>query len=125
MTTDFECILAKDSTWSRAGAWYKTQKEHWLGWLAEYRGPGYYGRKNSHRSAEFVYNHIVCPPMVLWLAEASGIPKPMVAKAAQAALSARSTLAARCNKTDYCLADDRGSDWQARNGTTKDQINAN
>ncbi len=22
--------------------WYKTQQEHWLGWLAEYSGPGAY-----------------------------------------------------------------------------------
>lgn len=30
-------------------AWYDTQKEHWLGWLADYDGPGYYGRQ--HRGA--------------------------------------------------------------------------
>ena len=27
-------------------AWWSTQKEHWLGWLTEYNGPGYYGRSN-------------------------------------------------------------------------------
>jgi hypothetical protein len=26
-------------------AWYRTQKEHWLGWLREYNGPGYYSRQ--------------------------------------------------------------------------------
>lgn len=26
------------------GAWYSSQKEHWLGWLAEYDRPGAYGR---------------------------------------------------------------------------------
>lgn len=35
----------------------------------------YYGRKEKHPSAEFAYNHIICPPMVLWLGEASGVPK--------------------------------------------------
>ena len=29
------------------GKWYKTQKEHWLGWLREYHGPGCYGRQDS------------------------------------------------------------------------------
>jgi hypothetical protein len=59
--------------WATNGVWYRSQKEHWLGWLSEYDGPGYYGRKNPDRSAEFVYNHINCAPMVLWLGEASGI----------------------------------------------------
>jgi hypothetical protein len=88
MTTEFERVLARRGTWNRSRVWYKSQKEHWLGWLSEYGGSGYYGRKDSHRSAEFVYNHIVCSPMVLWLAEASGIPNASVAKARQAALSA-------------------------------------
>ena len=42
-----------------------------IGWLLEYEGSAYYGRKNLHRAAEFIYNHIVCQPMLLWLAEAS------------------------------------------------------
>jgi hypothetical protein len=63
--------------------WYTSppQKEHWLGWLREYDGPGAYSRQNADRSAELVYNHIVCPPMVLWLGEASGVPKSKVAEA--------------------------------------------
>lgn len=75
ITTRFERILAGRGTWNSGRAWYTSQKEHWLGWLAEYHGPGYYGRKNSDRSAEVIYNHIACPPMALWLAEASGIPE--------------------------------------------------
>ena len=49
----------------RRPPWYRSQKEHWLGWLREYDGPGYFGRRDWGRSAEFVYNHVVCPPMVL------------------------------------------------------------
>jgi hypothetical protein len=64
-------------------------KHHWLGWLKGYKGPGHYNRKNCHRSAEFVYNHINCPPMVLWLAEASGVPRATIAKAKHAALSVK------------------------------------
>jgi len=60
--------LERDMARRRASGnpvWYQSQKEHWRGWLAEYHGPGYYGRKNSRRTAEFVYNHINCAPMVL------------------------------------------------------------
>jgi len=52
--------------------WYTTQKEHWLGWLHEYDGPGAYGRiPGKQRDAKFAYNHIVEPKMLLWLIEAS------------------------------------------------------
>jgi hypothetical protein len=63
----------------RRPPWYRSQKEHWLGWLREYDGPGYYGRRDWGRSAEFV----------LWLGEAAGIPSRVVAAAAEAALAAR------------------------------------
>ena len=95
ITASFERILARRGIWSNSSVWYSTQKDHWLGWLSEYGGPGYYGRKNSRRSAEYAYNHIVCPPMVLWLGEASGIPKAKVAAAKRAALSARPHLPAK------------------------------
>jgi hypothetical protein len=26
---------------------YSSQKQHWIGWLSEYHGPKYYGRKTS------------------------------------------------------------------------------
>jgi hypothetical protein len=74
--------------------WYRSQKEHWLGWLSEYGGPGYYGRKISSRSAQFVYNHVNCAPMVLWLGEASGVPKPQLKSAKRAALRANPSPAA-------------------------------
>jgi hypothetical protein len=95
ITAEFEHVIARRGTWTRDGVWYTSQKEHWIGWLSEYGGPGYYGRKNSHRSAEFIYNHIVCPPMLLWLAEASGIPKARLSKAKGAALSAPPKLQAQ------------------------------
>src|SRR5208282_6445087 len=95
ITTEFERALTRRGIWSSSRAWYTTQKEHWLGWLNGYDGEGYYHRKNWHRSAEFVYNHINCPPMVLWLAEASGVPRTKVAKAKQGALSAKPHLPAQ------------------------------
>lgn len=53
------------------GAWYRSQKEHWLGWLNEYDGPGAYDRSDRvKRNAETIYNRIQCAPMLFWLAEA-------------------------------------------------------
>jgi len=58
---------------------YTTQKQHWLGWLKDYDGPGYYGRlSNKKRDAKFAYNHIVEPKMLDWIIEASGT-KPELA----------------------------------------------
>jgi hypothetical protein len=75
--------------------WYENQREHWLGWLADYRGPGAYGRKNAKRSAQFVYDHVVNPQMLVYLAEAVGLDRKTVETAMSAALAARdSTMAA-------------------------------
>ena len=95
IATDFECLLQVRGLWSRTGVWYGSQKEHWRGWLRGYHGPGHYKRKRWDRPAEFAYNHLLCPPMVLWLGEASGIPKRKITLAKDAALKA-SSLAARC-----------------------------
>lgn len=51
---------------------YKDQREHLLGWLGEYNGPGAYGRKNPSTSGKHFYNHFRCAPGLLWLAEALG-----------------------------------------------------
>jgi RNA polymerase sigma-70 factor, ECF subfamily len=53
--------------------------------------------RNWHRSAEFVYNHINCPPMVLWLGEAAGLPRARVAEAKRSVLSANPNHAAECS----------------------------
>ncbi len=62
--------LPEDEPKEREGIWYRTQKQHWLGWLAGYYGPGGYNRKNWNRDAKFAYNHIVCPGMLVYLAHA-------------------------------------------------------
>jgi hypothetical protein len=97
ITRSFERALTKQGTWSPEGVWYRSQKEHWRGWLSEYDGPGAYGRKTSAvRSAEFVYNHVVCPPMVLWLGEASGVKTSLIIQAKKAALGASRKLQNKC-----------------------------
>lgn len=64
------------------GKWYQTQKEHWIGWLSEYAGPGAYNRKiGTSRDARYVYNHIVDPDMLLWLIEAAGVDEGLVSQA--------------------------------------------
>lgn len=70
------------------GAWYRSQKQHWLGWLAEYSGPGAYGRQSDTiRSAELAYNRIQCAPMLFWLAEALDIDSTTLDAGFQAVVS--------------------------------------
>jgi hypothetical protein len=76
----------------RPGVWYTTQKQHWLGWLGEYDGPGAYARMpGKQRDAKFAYNHIVCPEMLLWLIEAAGVRQDLV-QAARSACGTGTTL---------------------------------
>jgi hypothetical protein len=97
ITASYERALEREGIWSAEGVWYRSQKEHWSGWLSEYNGPGAYNRKTRRgRSAEFVYNHINCPPMLLWLAEAAGVPKTNVLAAKRSALAARQTRGTHC-----------------------------
>jgi len=63
-------------------AWYESQKEHWIGWLFHYNSPGAYNRKTTKgRDARFVYNHIVCPSLLTYLADASGVSRRLVRQA--------------------------------------------
>lgn len=94
LSARFEAAIAERKT-RRADPWYTSQKEHWLGWLKEYDGPGYYGRRSWDVSAEMVYNRVVNPSMVLWLGEAAGVPRADVEAAVDAALSAGDSMAAQ------------------------------
>jgi hypothetical protein len=106
ITASYERALMARGIWNNHGVWYTAQKEHWLGWLSEYDGPGAYGRKTwTGHSAEFVYNHINCPPMLLWLAEAAGVSKRDVLAAKRTALSARQ------NRGTHCAVIRRAVPW--------------
>ena len=66
----------------RRDAWYESQKEHWVGWLFHYNSSGAYNRKvTTGRDAKFVYNHIVCPGLLTYLADASGVSRGLVREA--------------------------------------------
>lgn len=81
--------LPSDEPHADPSKWYKTQKEHWLGWLSEYDGPGAYGRRSDNkRDAEFAYNHIVEPKMLLRLIEAAGVRSDLVNAARRASTKA-------------------------------------
>lgn len=72
----------------RRRAWYESQKEHWIGWLFHYNSPGAYARKVTQgRDAKFVYNHVVCPDMLTYLADASGVAPGLVRQAKRIAAS--------------------------------------
>ena len=87
--------LPSDTPQVHPGRWYTTQKEHWLGWLMEYGGPGAYGRKGGkNRDAKFAYNHIVNYEMLLWLIGAAGVPRNLV-KAARSACAKAEGLSAK------------------------------
>lgn len=82
--------LPSDRAVVRPGIWYSTQKQHWLGWLGEYHGPGYYGRTSTaRRDARFAYNHIVEVKMLLYLAKAAGASSRVLAEARAAECRAR------------------------------------
>lgn len=84
--------LPSDAPVHDPNAWYTTQKEHWLGWLSEYDGPGAYGRQTGmQRDAKYAYNHVVQFKMLLWLIEASGVRTDLV-EAARRASEEGSTL---------------------------------
>jgi hypothetical protein len=74
--------LPEDRRRKQHGIWYESQKEHWVGWLFHYNSPGAYDRKVTHgRDAKFVYNHVVCPGLLTYLAAASGVTRRLVLEA--------------------------------------------
>lgn len=84
--------MPEDRRNPRQAVWYESQKEHWIGWLLDYRSPGAYGRKVVEgRDARFVYNHVVCPDLLLFLAKGSGVSEQRLRAAREAARSAGTT----------------------------------
>ncbi len=68
---------------------YRTQKEHWLGWLDPSAGTGTYPRENNdQRDARDVYNRIVEPKMLVWLATAAQVERTLLHAATTAANAA-------------------------------------
>ena len=56
--------------------WYRSQKEHMIGWVADYEGPGAYQRKPKvNPSAASVYMGLNCAPALVWIYGALNIPR--------------------------------------------------
>ena len=84
--------LQSDKPFIDRRKWYATQKEHWLGWLGDYHGPGAYGRRTgTKRDAQYAYSHIVEPKMLLWLIAAARV-RPALVGAARLSASKATTL---------------------------------
>jgi hypothetical protein len=54
----------------------------WLQWLSHYNSDPI--RKSTDRDASFIYNRLSHPPMIVWLAEVSGIDTRLIRKAVDA-----------------------------------------
>jgi len=94
-TKELETAISVGASYD--GAWYRSQKENWLGWLAEYNGPGAYGRTDhAQRNAAYIYNHIQCAPMLFWLAEALELPEDILDAAFKAITSIEAKGAQQC-----------------------------
>lgn len=112
--------LPSDKPTPHPSVWYATQKEHWLGWLRYYGGPGAYGRKGgAGRDAEFAYNHIVNFQMLLWLIKAAGLPPATVRKAHAHRRRERRS----CNSLQRCEGLFPGPKWPtcSSNGATRNR----
>ncbi|WP_137726072.1 hypothetical protein [Prescottella subtropica] len=100
LTDAFECY--PDTSAQR----FSSQKEHLLGWLAGYDGPGSYNRKNPGKDARFFYTHFRCAPGLLWLAEALGEDPATLTEAIG------QVKAARANPSSQCAAFRRVVPWE-------------
>lgn len=76
---------------------YANHQEHWIGWLREYDGPGYYGRGgHSISDASVVYNRVQNLGMIVWLAEAAGVHTGRVKQAHMTSTALGGRVAAQC-----------------------------
>jgi hypothetical protein len=90
LSDSFEC--PPDGSSSR----WDSQKDHLLGWMSGYDGPGAYRRKQPGQDARFLYNHLRCAPALLFLAEALGEEKGTLHAAMNAVLAAPKNPSSQC-----------------------------
>ena len=68
----------------------RTEKQHMVQWFADNatHGSGVYSRQKPNQSAKNCYNKLENAASLLWIAEAAGVEKPIVAAAFEAARQA-------------------------------------
>ena len=76
--------------------WWANQREHMTVWFSQAEGPGPYGRRRAQTAGE-TYGRLLCPPALIWIAEAIGEDRPLVLTAALNAYQ-RSGVRAQCNE---------------------------
>ena len=78
-------------------ALYGSQQQHWLEWLDDHaKREAEGGAGQRPRTAELIYNRIMCPPMLYWLAEGAGVPEVYLDRAFAAVLDVPPRPASRC-----------------------------
>ena len=87
--------LPEDEPDEDPNAMHRTQKDHWIGWLLNYFGPGFYGRQNWKRDARFVYNHVVNPKLLIYLIRAIPLRPELVEAAENAYAQSGNTMMAQ------------------------------
>ena len=98
------CRMKEDRRTPSASKWYESQKEHWIGWLLDYQSPGAYDRKtHNQRDARCIYNRVVCPDLLLYLAKGSGVSASALRKARTAASLAGPTQMAKAGAVRRAL----------------------
>ncbi|WEV47538.1 hypothetical protein OZX62_04520 [Bifidobacterium sp. ESL0690] len=75
--------------------WWDSQRTHVTRWLNEYNSSGAYHRKNHNLDAKSFWNHFLCAPGLLWVAEALGEDSEIVQSAANMA-SSKSNVSSQC-----------------------------
>jgi hypothetical protein len=69
--------------------WYRSQKEHWLGWLGFQECQCLLkDQQLSNAPAEPIWNRLKCSPAMFWLAEGLGVRQSLLEEAKAQALSA-------------------------------------
>lgn len=76
--------------------WWRSEREHMAAWFSQAEGPGAYGRRKAQTAAQ-TYNRLLCPPALLWIAEALGVERETVRAAANAAWT-KKHIAAQCGE---------------------------
>jgi len=96
ITAELTSLLQNPDPNDSAGTKLPNRKKQWRRWLGTYEEPEYPRRKDSNRTAQFVYNHLLVPEWVLWLGEASGVSETVVRNAMKAACSVQPNRATQC-----------------------------
>ena len=79
--------------------WYRSQKEHWLGWIVVKEYNAYLNDVPlASITAKRRWGGLGCIPMMFWLAEVAGIQDSHLAKAEEAAVAAAGECPHDCSR---------------------------